>query len=301
MAASSGVEAKGGELRTVLQKAIARLEDCATPSAPLAAELLLMHLLGRDRAWLYAHPEYELNAGEAATYVELIERRAEGVPTQYLTGRQEFWGLEFEVGPGVLIPRPETEHVIEIALSRLEVRRAHPLRVADVGTGSGCLAIALASELPQAEVVATDISAVALDYARRNAARHGLSRRIRFCEANVLPSFMGAAGQASSAFDLLVSNPPYVGRKDAPQLPREVRDYEPAEALFAGDQGLDFYPHLVHEAAGALCPGGILVVEIGYNGANFVRSLLSASRWSEVSVTRDLAGIERVISACLSD
>ena len=305
-ATSSGVEAKAADLRTLLQRAIARLEQCQTPSAPLAAELLLMHVLRRDRAWFYAHPEYELPSAEAATYAELIERRANGVPTQYLTGSQEFWGLEFEVGPGVLIPRPETEHVIEVALSRMGTRRIDPLRVADIGTGSGCLAIALASELPHAEIIATDISAVALDYARRNAARHGFSHRIHFRQVDILPSGSDADVEASSAldrpdrFDLLVSNPPYVARKDAPQLPREVRDHEPAEALFAGDQGLDFYPRLILAAERSLAAGGTLVLEMGYNGASFVRSLLSACRWSDVSVTPDLAGIERVISARLS-
>jgi release factor glutamine methyltransferase len=266
-----------------------------------------MHVLRRDRAWFYAHPEYELPSAEAATYAELIERRANGVPTQYLTGSQEFWGLEFEVGPGVLVPRPETEHVIEIALSHLGTqRRTVPLRVADVGTGSGCIAVALASELPHAQIVATDLSAVALDYAKRNAARHGFSHRIDFRQVDILPAAADAEGQASSApdrpdrFDLLVSNPPYVARQDAPQLPREVRDHEPAEALFAGDQGLDFYPRLILAAERSLTAGGTLVLEMGYNGASFVRSLLSAGRWSDVSVTPDLAGIERVISARLS-
>ena len=299
-ATSSGVEAKAADLRTLLQRAIARLEQSQTPSAPLAAELLLMHVLRRDRAWFYAHPEYELGSAEAATYAELIERRANGVPTQYLTGGQEFWGLEFEAGPGVLIPRPETEHVIEIALSRMGTRRAHPLRVVDIGTGSGCLAIALASELPHAEILATDISELALDYAKRNAARHGFSHRIDFRQVDILPSGADADVAASRAFDLLVSNPPYVARKDAPQLPREVRDHEPAEALFAGDQGLDFYPRLILAAERSLAAGGTLVLEMGYNGASFVRSLLSAGRWSDVSVTPDLAGIERVISARLS-
>jgi len=299
-ATSSGVGAKAADLRTLLQRAIARLEQSQTPSAPLAAELLLMHVLRRDRAWFYAHPEYELGSAEAATYAELIERRANGVPTQYLAGSQEFWGLEFEVGPGVLIPRPETEHVIEVALSRMGIRRIDPLRVADVGTGSGCIAIALASELPHAEIVATDISALALDYAKRNAVRHGFSHRIDFRQVDILPSGMNADVEASSAFDLLVSNPPYIARKDAPQLPREVRDHEPAEALFAGDRGLDFYPRLILAAERSLAAGGTLVLEMGYNGASFVRSLLSTGRWSDVSVTPDLAGIERVISARLS-
>ena len=158
LATSSGVGRATGELRAALSKGIARLEECGVPSAPLAAELLLMHVLRRDRAWLYAHPEYELRLEETAAYAEVVERRSQGAPTQYLTGRQEFWGLEFEVGPGVLIPRPETEHVIEVALERLGPRRSQTLRVADVGTGSGCIAIALAHELPQAEIVATDVS-----------------------------------------------------------------------------------------------------------------------------------------------
>jgi release factor glutamine methyltransferase len=300
LAASSGVGRATGELRAALSKAVARLEECGVPSAPLAAELLLMHVLRHDRAWLYAHPEYELRLEEAAAFTEVVERRSQGAPTQYLTGRQEFWGLEFEVGPGVLIPRPETEHVIEVALERLGPRRSQPLRVADVGTGSGCIAIALAHELAQAEIVATDISREALDHARRNAARHLVLDRIQFCEANLLTASAGAPGWAQSRFDLIVSNPPYVGRSDAPDLPREVRDHEPAEALFAGDRGLDFYPGLIDEAARALSPDGIFVTEIGYNGAEYVRSLLAAPLWSDLCVRRDLAGIERVVSARLA-
>jgi len=297
LATRSGVGRAAGEVRAALSAGIARLEECTVASAPLAAELLLMHVLRRERAWLYAHPEYELNAEEAAAYGQLIERRSQGVPTQYLIGRQEFWGLELEVGPGVLIPRPETEHVIEVALARLGPRRSEPLRVADVGTGSGCLAIALAHELPRAEIVATDISRAALDYARRNAARHLVLERIEFREANLLAAHAGAPGWAQSRFDLIVSNPPYVGRSDAPDLPREVREHEPAKALFAGDRGLDFYPGLIDEAARALSPDGIFVTEIGYNGAEYVRSLLAAPLWSDPCVTRDLTGIERVISA----
>jgi release factor glutamine methyltransferase len=265
----------------------------------LAAELLLMHVLERDRAWLYAHPEYELSPEQAAHYYGLIERRSTGVPTQYLSGHQEFWGLDFEVGPGVLIPRPETEHVIEVALARLGPRRSHSLRIADVGTGSGCIAVALARELPLAEIVATDISERALGYAQRNAGRHGVSDRIRFCEASLL----GTAElpvQASIRFDLIVSNPPYVGRSDSSKLPREVREHEPAEALFAGDRGFDLYPALIGQAAKLLRPDGMIVLEVGYDGANYVRSLLSTPEWSVIEVTRDLAEIERVVSAQLS-
>ena len=270
------------------------------PSAPFAAELLLMHALQRDRTWLYAHPESQLSPEGAAAYAELVERRCEGVPTQYLTGRQEFWGLEFEVGPGVLIPRPETEHVIEVALERLGARRIEPLRIADVGTGSGCIAVALAGELPRAEIIATDISAVALEYARRNAARHGVSNCIQFLKTNLLELTIEACPPAVGPFDLVASNPPYVGRNDAAILPREVREHEPAEALFAGDYGSEIYPALIDQAARKLAPNGILVLELGYNGAQYVGSLLSAPEWTDLRVTRDLAGIERVISARLS-
>jgi release factor glutamine methyltransferase len=300
LAANPSVAAAANEIRAALRAAIARLEESKVPSAPLAAELLLMHVLQGDRAWLYAHPEFELSPEAAAAYAELIERRSQGVPTQYLTGRQEFWGLEFEVGPGVLIPRPETEHVIEVALERLSARRADPLRIADVGTGSGCIAIALARELPGAEIVATDISAAALGYAHRNAAHHGVSKRIQFLEADLLEAAMEASGRAESHFDMIISNPPYIGRNDAGSLPREVREHEPAEALFAGDDGLRIYPALIDEAARKLSPNGILVLELGYNGAQYVGSLLSASQWTDLRVTRDLAGIERVVSARLS-
>jgi release factor glutamine methyltransferase len=299
LAANSGIDRGAGELRAASRAGIARLEGRNVPCAALAAELLLMHVLGRDRAWLYAHPEYELSLEEAAAYEQLLARRTEGIPTQYLTGRQEFWGLEFEVGPGVLIPRPETEHVVEMALAWLGARRAELLRIADLGTGSGCIAIALARELPRAEIVATDISPAALDYARRNAERHGVSRRIQLIETNLLDACLGP-GLPRNFFDLIVSNPPYVALSDAENLAREVREHEPAEALFAGPQGLDVYPALINQAEQLLCPKGILFVEIGYNGAEQVRSLLPAPLWSDLRVTRDLAGIERVISARLT-
>ena len=295
----SSVERAAGELRKALRGGIARLEESDIPSAPLAAELLLMHVLRRDRTWLYAHPEYELSADQAAAYARLIERRSDGVPTQYLTGRQEFWGLEFEVGPGVLVPRPETEHVVEVALARVGSRRQEPLRIADVGTGSGCIAIALAHELPKAEIVATDISSVALDYARRNAERHQVAHRIQFHKANLLELADGT-GRAGKFFDLIVSNPPYIGRDEAANLPREVREHEPAEALFAGDQGFDLYAPLIQQAARTLSSIGIFVAEIGHNGGEHVASLLSVPPWSNLMVTRDLAGIERVISATYS-
>src|SRR5579864_4193409 len=197
-------------LLTALRDGIAQLGRERVPSPALAAELLLMHALGRDRAWIYAHPEHELDAATREQYFSLITRRASGVPTQHLTGHQEFWGMDFEVTPDVLIPRPETEHVIEVALERLKVgseagspRRKEKFRIADVGTGSGCIAIALALELPAAQIIATDISAAALEVARRNASRHAVASRIDFLECNLMDAVQRqslVSSQASSAF-----------------------------------------------------------------------------------------------------
>src|ERR1700678_891183 len=184
-----------GTVGDTLRYGVLKLDQAGVSSAPLAAELLLMHVLDRDRTYLYAHPEKQLEAAQAEAFLALIRKRAAGTPTQYLTGHQEFWGMDFEVTPDVLIPRPETEHVMEVALARLGERglKIHmdtgapreTLRVADVGTGSGCLAVALAWELPHAEVFATDISAPALEIARRNAARHKVADRIHFVQCDL--------------------------------------------------------------------------------------------------------------------
>jgi release factor glutamine methyltransferase len=294
------------DVRAALREGIARLRAAHVPSHTLATELLLLHALGRDRTWLYTHPEAPLDLADAEKYFALIERRAAGEPTQYLTGKQEFWGLEFEVTPAVLIPRPETEHLMEVALARLGPRGfilhlnsglpREKLRVADVGTGSGCLAVALAGELPHAEVFAMDISGAALEVARRNATRHHVADRIHFLQADLLE----ALKQEAQSFDLIVSNPPYVARKDAPQLQREVRDHEPQAALFGGPSGVEIYARLIEEAGKLLRPGGILVLELGYNSAEHVRAILKEQKcWTNVTFTNDLAGIPRVTAADL--
>jgi release factor glutamine methyltransferase len=302
------------DIRTALKKGIAQLREASVPSFTLAAELLLLHVLGRDRAWIYAHPEEEISAADAERLFALIARRSNGEPTQHLTGKQEFWGLEFEVNPDVLIPRPETEHVIEVALDRLAVRELRAGRrqtlsgeglvIADVGTGSGCIAVALAKELPGAKIFATDISPKALEVARRNAARHGSSDRIHFVECNLLDEVAHAAvhqslvtSHPSLFFDLIVSNPPYVGRREAPTLPREVRDHEPEVALYGGEEGYELYAALIAQAAQHLKSGGILVLELGHNSLPAVQPLLDARTWANVGVTNDLAGIPRVIAA----
>ena len=293
------------DIRTAFKKGIAQLREADVPSFTLAAELLLLHVLCRNRTWLYAHPEELLTDAESQRFSDLIARRAAGEPTQHLTGKQEFWGLEFEVGRDVLIPRPETEHIIEVALDRIalrELRAGRPqksdgagLRIADIGTGSGCIAIALAKELPAAGIVATDISPAALAVAKRNAERHSVSGRIDFCEANLLAPL--AAGHSRVAFDLIASNPPYDGRRESAALPREVREHEPHAALFGGEEGYELYAELVTQSAGHLKSGGIVVLELGHNSLPAVQPLLDTSAWTNIGVTNDLAGIPRVIAA----
>jgi len=288
------------DVRAALKEAMRRLREAHVASHTLAAELLLMHVLEHDRAWLYAHPEEVLDAVAAGRYFDLVARRMAGTPTQYLTSSQEFWGLEFEVTPGVFIPRPETEHLVEVALARLGQHKAQgKLRVADVGTGSGCLAVALAHELSQAEVFATDISAAPLAVARRNAARHGVGSRVHFVAGNLLEPFLTAASGASvGLFDFIVSNPPYVSLAEKEHLPREVREHEPREALLSGEQGCEIYGPLIGQAERLLRRGGLLVLELGYDLLARVRPLLAFERvWTNVEVTQDLAGMPRVLAA----
>jgi release factor glutamine methyltransferase len=316
------------DVRTALNKGIAQLRDAQVPSFMLAAEILLFHTLGRDRTWLYTHPEEAVAEVDAQKFFTLIARRATGIPTQHLTGKQEFWGLEFEVSPDVLIPRPETEHVIEVALERLalhKLRASRPqtttgegLLIADIGTGSGCIAVTLAKELPGATIYATDISPAALEVARRNATRHAVADGIRFVESNLLDRWLQAGAQhaapllgpaeaASSEspaarrppppFHLIVSNPPYIGRREADTLPRDVREHEPPSALFGGEEGSELYGALVRQAVVCLRSGGVLVLELGYDSLPAVQPLLGPPHWTNVRVTPDLAGISRVIAA----
>jgi len=255
------------------------------------AELLLMFVLGCDRAYLYAHPERALSQEEQARYQEAIRQRSRGVPAQYITGHQEFWGLDLIVSPAVLIPRPETEHVIETVLERNRPRGSSGdfRRIVDVGTGSGAIALALAIELPQAEIHATDISPAALEIARANAARHQLEARIHFHETNLLQ------GLPPGVFDLVVSNPPYVGESEEDQVQLEVRRFEPRTAVFAGPTGLEVIERLLPQAHARLRPGGWLVLEISGTIALEVRRRLED--WEEVAITHDLQSVPRVAAA----
>src|SRR5438477_3312905 len=311
------------DFRSALKHGIAQLRAAHVASDTLAAELLLLHATQRERTYLYSHPEAELTAEEASVYQTLLDRRSSGVPVQHLTGKQEFWGLSFEVTPDVLIPRPETEHLIEVTLDRLalrELRAGRPnkndglgLVIADIGTGSGCIAITLAKELPQAQIFASDISAEALVVARRNAEKHSVCARIHFVESNpfdrlslagtryVLPNEGPASlfriPEEPTRFDLIVSNPPYIGRREAPSLAREVRDHEPSLALYGGEEGYEFYAGLIAQSPERLRAGGLLILELGHNSLAAVQPLLEPPLWANVGVTNDLAGIPRVISA----
>jgi release factor glutamine methyltransferase len=289
-------------IRRAISEGIQQLTSAQVPSASLATELLLLHVLGRDRAFLYAHPEADLTLEQERAYLHLLAQRAAGQPTQYLTRRQEFWGLPLRVEPGVFIPRPETEHVVEVALAivREKFGSASP-RIVDVGTGTGCIALALASELPQAEILATDISEDALALARANADALGLAHQIRFIQSDLLAVFLSHHGSPAAdfdtrAFDLVVSNPPYVSPDDAERLPREVREHEPAAALFSPDDGLEITRRLFEQAGILLVRGGWMALELGYNMSGRVRALLGDA-WTRVEIINDLRGIPRVLAA----
>jgi release factor glutamine methyltransferase len=258
-------------------------------SARRDAETLLLHLTGNNRAWLLAHLDDELGYEFAEQYIALLERRFAGEPMQYIFGESEFYRLPFRVTPDVLIPRPETEHVVEKVLER-EANFAAP-RIVDVGTGSGAIAVVLAHELPAAIVTATDLSAAALNVARENAQRNGVVERVRFLGGDLLQPVAG------EQFDMVVSNPPYVSEVDRESLAVEVRDYEPAQALFAGADGLDVYRRLIPQAFAALAPGGHVILEIGHGQEPPVGALLGEAGFENIEFTPDLLGIPRVACA----
>jgi release factor glutamine methyltransferase len=256
-------------------------------SARIDAEVIARALLHWDRARWVADRREPADAGFLDRFAAAITRRARREPVAYIVGEREFYGRPFLVTPAVLIPRPETELVVDEALAHLDAR---PPRVADVGTGSGCLAVTIAAERPDAALVATDISADALAVARQNALRHGVSGRIRFEQRALVAPVAGG-------FDLIVSNPPYIGTRDRESLPDDVRAFEPDLALFAGDTGLDVIGALVPRSSETLRPGGILVMEIG-RGQDAAAARLVAEAGLELRHIRpDLAGIPRVVVA----
>jgi release factor glutamine methyltransferase len=266
-------------LGTALNQGQRLLEDAGILAPRLTAEVLLAHAIGCRRSWLFAHSDEELKELWWIHYGRYLHQRIEGVPTQYITGTQEFFGRDFRVTPDVLIPRPETEHLIEAAL------KLPADTILDIGTGSGCIAITLALET-KSRVFATDISPTALRVAKQNSRR--LAAHVDFLACDL------ASALRDRSFDLIVSNPPYIAEADRPSLQREVRDHEPALALFAGPDGLAVYTHLIPEAARLLKPGGRLILELGC--LDKVRQMV-AEGWRDIEVIPDLAQIPRVLSA----
>ncbi len=253
----------------------------------LDAETLMMSTLACDRAFLHAHPEQDLTDEQSAAFEAAISQRVCGVPLQYIIGHQEFWGLDFLVNSTVLIPRPETEILVESLLS--QARDTRKARILDVGTGSGCIAISLAKELPEAEIHATDISPEALEVARTNAFRLGVDKKVQFHLANLMPRFDDAS------FDFVVSNPPYVGFSEEGDVQKEVREHEPRNAVFAGNSGIEIIRQLIPRVRQVLKPGGWMFLEISATIEKEVRHLLEG--WRGVEVTDDLQEIPRAIRA----
>ena len=251
------------------------------------ATLLLRHVLDIPPAEIYAYRERQLSLLELRTFQSLIDERVKGKPIQYITGEQEFFGLPFRVTPDVLIPRPETEHLVEAAIARLQNHSAP--RIVDVGTGSGCIAVALAHAMRHSEIVALDISATALAVAEQNARLNGVAERIQFLQSNLLAAVVG------EGFDAVVSNPPYVALSERASLATEVREFEPALALFAGPTGLEIYQRLIVEASDLLDSGGWLLMEIGHGQKSAIENLLQA--WDALEFIPDLQSIPRVVTA----
>jgi len=278
-------------LREALTRATAQLDASSDlrAAAHRDALQLLLHTLGISRATLHADPDRSLTPAELDTYDNLIARRLANEPIQYITGEQEFYGLALHVTPAVLIPRPETEHLVEAVLAELD--HDAPLKIIDIGTGSGAIAIALAHHLPHARITAVDLSPAAFEVAASNAARHNLTARITFLESDLLEAF----APSEATFDAIVSNPPYVSTADRDTLHPQVRNHEPAAALFAGADGLEIYRRLIPQARAALKPNGLLALEIGHDQRDAIAALLTG--WNNLRFVEDLQRIPRVALA----
>jgi release factor glutamine methyltransferase len=275
-------------LQTAILQGRKLFTDAGILAPRLTAEVLLAHAIGCQRSWLFAHSDEELRELWWIHYGRYLHQRLSGMPTQYITGKQEFFGRDFRVTPDVLIPRPETEHVIEAALKCTAAKVG--VTILDIGTGSGAIAVTLALET-KARVAATDISRPALRVAQQNSFR--LEAKVDFIECD-----LGCA-LSNSSVDLVVSNPPYVPEADRATLQREVRDHEPTLALFAGADGLAIYRRLVPEAARLLKPGGRLILELGHTSLDPVRQMLDGL-WRDIEIIHDLAQVPRALSVSRS-
>ena len=278
-----------------IKEAARRLRAAGVSEDRRTAGLLLSHTLGVDRTHLLTKSNEPVDEATCQAYLALVDRRAAGEPSQYITGHQEFYGLDFIVNRAVLIPRPETELLVEqvIKLTR-ESHESAPL-IVDAGTGSGCIAVTIAANITNARVIATDVSSAALEVAQKNAERHGVLSRIEFLEGDLLEPL--ANRKLHGEVDLLASNPPYVEEKAAEAIQREVREWEPRAALFGGEDGLDFYRRLLIDGLKCVKPGGYLVCEIGYNQLDRISDLMNGLPWELIDVRRDLQGIPRTLTA----
>lgn len=281
----------------MLEVGIHRLEEAKIADAKRDAETLLLYLEKADRTFLYVHRNDATDEYRADAYFGLIDRRAAGEPLQYILGSQEFMGLNFAINPSVLIPRQDTETLVELALKRAGEKK-RSLSILDMCCGSGAIAVSMAHFLPKAKITACDISPEALEVARGNAARNGLNGRIEFRESDLF--FMTKRKKTvriKDSFDMILSNPPYIPTQDIDTLQTEVRDHEPIKALDGGSDGLDFYRRIAEDAFGSLKKDGLMFLEIGCDQAEAVTSLLSgAGYYSEIEVHKDLTGLDRVIS-----
>lgn len=274
----------------ILKQASERLRTAGVPNDVLDAQTLLAEALGKDRTYLIINFNQQLDDSLLATYQPLIERRAAGEPLQYITGHQEFFGLEFEVTPDVLIPRPETEIIIEETIRLVQQNKLAAPIIVDVGTGSGCIAVTLAREIDGAQLIACDISPAALQVAQRNTLRHRLEDRVQLITSDLLSAF-----EERDFADFIISNPPYVSEREFPVLQREVRDWEPRIALTDHADGLSFYRRLLLDAPLRLKPGGYLICEMGYTQSEAVRAMTDPEVWAEPRLLDDLQGIPRTL------
>jgi release factor glutamine methyltransferase len=278
-------------VRDILNESTKTLEAADIPSARLDAEVLLSFCLGCDRLEFYKNPVMTISETQLTAFRNLIARRLQWEPVAYITGRKEFWSFTLEVNSSVLIPRPDTEIIVEEALNIYRNFTSLPVRILDIGTGSGAIALALAREITGAKVVATDISIAALNLAQKNAATLGLKEKIDFRQGNLFEPVDGL-------FDIIVSNPPYIAAKEYEELPVSVKAFEPREALFAGESGLGFYEKLIYQAAGFLQKNGWLLLEIGAKQEAGIRRIMEASGcYDSIEMRRDYAGLPRVIKA----
>ena len=302
---------KNWTIKETLSWAEEYLQSHGVPNCKTEAEYLLSHLLNCKRSGLYLKHDKSVAIDEFQRFMGWLNKRIAREPSQYIIGEQEFWGLEFKVTRDVLIPRPETEILVEEAVKTVrsqesevrsqntkihysELRTPDSKLILDLCTGSGCIAVSIAKEIPDSQIYVVDISESALDVARENAERHSVVDKITFIQGNLFAPLRGL----SLKVDLIVSNPPYVSRDMMKDLQPEIRDYEPEIAVYAGDDGLDFYRRIISESPAYLTQGGHLILEIGYGQAEEIKKLIEQSNaFADISITKDFAGIDRVIKA----